>query len=291
MSELYCVEVPEAPERELRFATFHGNQYSGFQSISFVPLNKVIYKGRRTGVLECAKGLSWCQRMVDDLRQAVCEGWSQKWLASARVVKYLSATNSFEVVYSGPDSQQVSIEPEVPKAMLAFDGTWRYVPTTGFSKGAREWGFSLAHVDSRTNVPYADRINGATKLETITKVFESQVPWIQDYVLTLPLANPADIPPPPEPSVEYVPTQAELDAVQPLSQAEWAAMPAEEHKRRYVFDPLYREAYRKMLSIEKQQQAKAAEKKAKENEEAEIQKLKKQFIRKDEDDLRKSGGR
>jgi hypothetical protein len=248
MSELYAVEVPGIPNKndyETRFATFPGNEYSGIGSLKMVKLGKVIYRDKR-GVLVCAKSFDLNCRIVDDLHEAVKNGHPQQFLATARVVKYISATNSFEVAYSGRVEKRAAIEPEIPKAFLAHDGTWRKPPSFGFSKGAREWGLGVAHVDRGSNVAYADRFNGTTKLETLQKLFESPVPWVQDYVLTLPFADPQDIPVPPEPAVEYVPTQAEIDAAPALSHEEFDKLPAAVINEQFVLDPIFRARVRKM---------------------------------------------
>jgi hypothetical protein len=245
MSELFAVECPEAPIRENRFATF-GNEYSGFQSIHFVPLSKVIYRDRRTNALVCAKGLSLCQRMTDDLHQAVRDGWSQKWLSSARVVKYISATQSFETVYTGKEQEHVRVEPEVPKAFLCQDGTWRVPPETGFSRGTRESSLSIAHVDRTTNQAYADRIVGQNKLRILQKLFDSPLPWVIDLTKTYPLANPQDIPAPPQPVVEYVPTQAEIDAAPAMTHEEFDKLPAAVINEQFILDPIFRARIRKM---------------------------------------------
>jgi hypothetical protein len=287
MAELYVTEFPAAPDTERRFGTF-GNPYSGFQSIHFVPLNKVIFRDGN-GRLTCAKSLSWCRRMTDDCRAAVAQGWSQKWLGSARVLKYLSASNSFELVYDAVAEVTAAID-NPSGVQKAWDGTFRKIPLHLCEKTFRGWRLKFAIIDSG-GVPRADYISGATKAEIVEKLRDSTYQLSKDIMSSFPLAHPSEIPDPVAPVTEYVPTEAELAAVQPLNYTEWTLIPSSEHKRRYAFDPLYREAFKKMLVVQAAAEEKFAQQQAKEKETEELEKLKKQFLSADEDARRKEAHR
>lgn len=284
MSEIYVTEVPEAPQRENRFLTFFGSEYSGIKSLQFVPMSRVI----RTvnGVLQGDKQRSVNHKIVDDIQQAIKDGYPDKWLGSARVLRYLPANKKFEVVYVGKEQEVKQVEPEVPKCFLAFDGTWRKTPTTGFTKGAREWAYVFACVDS-TNVGRTDRFNGKTRLDCVQQLFESPIPWIQGYVRSLPFADPSEIPAPPAPVVERVYTEAELAGVPPLDPTVFQRMPSPEFKRKYAFDELFRVAYDKMIEVEEAQKAKDAERNTKVAKEAELKKMREDFLKQDADEARK----
>jgi hypothetical protein len=254
--ELYCVEIPvehlpNQGNRETRFVTFFGNEFSGLRDLQMVKLNKVIYKDKSGALVGARKTLEFNQRMVDTLQESVAQGNPQKWLATARVLQYFPKTHEFKIAYSGSEKETIrAAEPEIPKAFLAADGTYRRPPTVGFSKGPRQWALAVAHVDRNTSVAYADRFNGATKLETIQRLFDPFQPaWILDYVLTLPLADPADIPLPVEPVVEVPLTAAEIEAIAPFDYAEYEKISSAEYKRRYVMDERFRVACDKMFVI------------------------------------------
>jgi hypothetical protein len=275
MAELYVTEFPAAPDQERRFGTF-GNPYSGFQSIHFVPLNKVIFRDGN-GNLTCAKPLSSCRRMVDDCRKAVADGWSQKWLASARILKYLSDTNSFEVVYSGPEGVKPAEDlSDIPKIAQAADSRWHVVPTTGFTRGQREWNYKHAFMDSRGE-PRSIHLSYPTLRGLIQLMFDSTFPIHQEMVGQFPLADPSEIPPPPAPVVEHVPTERELAAVKPFPVDEYNKMPAEEYKKRHILDPLFREAIKKMWDIENRAKAEFARKEAAEAEQKSLNEMRKKL--------------
>jgi hypothetical protein len=101
-------------------------------------------------------------------------------------------------------------------------------------------------VDRSTNQAYADRIVGQNKLEILQKLFDSPLPWVIDLIKTYPLANPQDVPAPPKPIVEYVPSQAEIDAAPPLSHAEFDKLPAAVINEQFILDPIFRARVRKM---------------------------------------------
>jgi hypothetical protein len=276
MAELYAVEVPKAPVHEKRFATFFGNQYSSFRDIHFVELSKVIMRDR-AGNLTSRKGLSLCRRIVDDLQRAVKDGWSQKFLASARVVKYLEATNSFEVVYSGPEGPKAAEDlTNIPKVAQAADGRWHVVPTTGFTRGQREWNYKHAFMDSRGE-PRSIHLTYPTLPGLIQLMFDSTFPIHQEMVAQFPLAAAADIPQPPTPVVEHVPTVAELAAVKPFPVDEYNRMPSEEYKKRHILEPLFREAIRKMFDVENVAKAEFARKEAAEAEQKSLNEMRKKL--------------
>lgn len=208
----YLVELPEAPasDRIHRYATFLGSAYRGFQDITFVELAKATKLDKATGKWVAFKDYSVCKRIVDDLRQAVKEGWSQTWLASARVCSYDSDSKTLIQVYPAAEEVTVDRDGNVPKVAEAADGTWRVVPTIGWSKGPRDWSLGYAFIDS-TNTPRAGSIAAPTKLGVIQKLFDSTFALFVEYTKTLPLADPADVPETTKP-VAHAPTVKEVAA-------------------------------------------------------------------------------
>jgi hypothetical protein len=245
-SDLFAVEVPQAPVQSERYCIVPSGQLGGYSDIKFVPLAKAIYRTGKNSPTVSRHSFSFCESIVECLHNLVKAGSPQKWLQSARIVQYLPAINEFRPVEQKQEKAAL-VEPEIPKAFLAADGTYRRPPTVGFSKGPREWALAIAHVDRNTSVAYADRFNGATKLGTIQRLFDPLMPaWVQDYIKTLPLADPQDIPVAPEPIVEYVPTQAELAAAPAMTHEEFDKLPASFLNEQFILDPIFRARVRKM---------------------------------------------
>jgi len=296
--ELYCVEIPvehlpNQGDRETRFVTFFGNEFSGLRDLQMVKLNKVIYKDKSGALVGARKTLEFNQRMVDTLQESVAQGNPQKWLAHARVLQFLSKTHEFKVVYSGVEKEQArSVEPEIPKVFLAADGTYRVPPKIGFTKGVREWALALGHVDRNTGVGYSGQINGKTKLETLQKLFDPlNPPWIQDYVKTLPLAAPEDIPQPVQPVVELPLTAEEIAAIEPFDYQEFTQkISAAEYKKRYVMDPRFRVACDKMFVIQAAFEEKMRLKQESEATQESLDAEKRKYQRADADEQFKTGG-
>ena len=209
MDSLTVVICPNAPDQTNRFMICPNNVYGNLSDASFVPLGKAIQKDKQ-GKLRSRNSLDLNKRMVDDVRARVAAGAPEQWLAGSYVGEYLPSRHEFKIVYNGIEETKAVAEPEVPSVMQAQDGTFRVVPTVGFSKGVRQWSLSIAHVDRGSNVAYADRFNGITKLEVVQKLFGSPIPWIIDLVKTFKLADPSQIPQPVEPVVEKPLTAAEL---------------------------------------------------------------------------------
>jgi hypothetical protein len=111
----------------------------------------------------------------------------------------------------------------------------------------------------------------------IQLMFDSTFPIHQEMVAQFPLADPADIPPPPAPVVEFVPTERELAAVKPFPVDEYNKMPAEEYKRRHILDPLFREAIKKMWDVENAAKATFARKEAAEAEQKSLNEMRKKL--------------
>jgi hypothetical protein len=84
--ELYAVEVPAAPDKTNRFATFReGGYYGGIGDIVFVEMRKGVSKPQ-----------SICYQICDDLREAAASGVSHAYFGSARVNRYHPDTRRWE---------------------------------------------------------------------------------------------------------------------------------------------------------------------------------------------------
>lgn len=214
----YLIEVPEAPDQQNRYVNYPGGVYAGPKSTIFVNLAgacKSDGKGGWTG----KANFDVAQRIVDDFRTLVAEGHPDKWLASIRVTTFNREPKLREVVYPRA-VEAVAVEPELPAVMEASDGAWRVVPQTNFKKTPRGWTWSFAFVDSQ-GIPRADSIPGPTKLGIVERVFEKGFVVFEELTRTFPLADPTQIPAPPAPTVEYVPTTADIAAVLPITVVEF----------------------------------------------------------------------
>ena len=285
MSELYCVEVRQAPDKENRFAICFSSVFSNLSDIQFVKLGKAIIGSRSQG-FRARHNLDFCKHIVDSLHQAVKGGSPQKWLASARVSRFVPTTSQLESVYTGVEQVAAIVDNSPSLIRLAFDGTYRKIPDV-FQRMPRGWKYPFSILADSNGIPRADWFQAPTKKEIVDQIFDPNYQLARDVVVSYPLADPSEIPEPPAPVAEFVPTQAELNAVEPLNYSEWQRLPSEEHKRRYVFDPLYRAAFEKMLTVQAVAEQKFAEKQAKEKEAEDIEKLKKQILSADEDERRK----
>lgn len=256
---LYAVEVPEAPQREIRFATFQdGGKYGGIEDINWVTSTKAFKKPE-----------SVCRQIVDDLRAAAESGRSHKYLGSARVVAYHTDTKRWETIYAGKEPEKARAQKAAPKNAQDWLGYWRVVPVTGFQQGPREAVFRAGFTGS-DGYPKAIEITGQTYYEIVEKMFNSIYAVHRDYVKTLPFSSPddvelaeAEIAAAKAPKVERQYSAAELAAVPALDYNQWRMMPTDVYKRRYVLEPLFKVSADKMFAnldaAEKERQKKLAE--------------------------------
>jgi hypothetical protein len=284
--ELYCIEVPLAPVQEERFIMCHSGVYANLSDAQFVKLNKVILGNRSQG-FRARHDLDFCKRVVDDCREGAKNGSQKKWLGSARVSRFIPATSQLAPVYIGiQEAAPVVDNPGLTRR--CFDGTFRTIPNL-FQKTPRGWKYAFSILADSHGVPRADFFQAATKTEIVDQIFDPNYQLARDVVLTYPLAQPSEIPEEPKPVAEYVPSQAELDAVEPFDFVAWNRLTSEEHKRKFVFDPLYRAAFEKMLVKQKvKEDERALELEQKQKAET-IEKLKKQFITHDANEAFKEG--
>lgn len=290
MDSLTVVICPNAPNQTNRFMICPNNSYRDLTDASFVPLGKAIQKDQR-GNLRSRNSLDLNKKMVDDARARVAAGAPEQWLAGSYVGEYMPSRHEFKIVYNGIEETKAVAEPEVPSVMQAQDGTFRVVPTVGFSKGVREWSLSIAHVDRGSNVAYADRFNGITKLEVVQKLFGSPIPWIIDLVKTFKLADPSQIPQPVEPVVEKPLTAAEIDAIEPFDYQEFTQkISAAEYKKRYVMDQRFRVACDKMFAIQAAFEEKMRLKQEAEATQESLDAEKRKYQREDANESFKTGG-
>jgi len=86
MSDFCCVEVevPEAPDKTNRFATFF-SVYGGIQDIRWVPLSA------KAGKPESSR-----RRIVDDMRETAASGRTHKYNGSAVVIHYVRVGNNWQ---------------------------------------------------------------------------------------------------------------------------------------------------------------------------------------------------
>jgi|HubBroStandDraft_6_1064221.scaffolds.fasta_scaffold46594_4 hypothetical protein len=253
---LYAVEVVDAPQREIRFATVReGGYYGGIGDIIFVTSTKAFKKPQST-----------CRQIVDDLRAAATSGTSHAYLGSARVVCYHTDTKRWETVYTGKEAFKPRAQKAAPKNAQDSKGFWRVVPTTGFHQGPRETVFRAGFTGS-DGYPKAIEIAGQTEYEIVEKMFNSLYVIHQEFVKTLPFSSPEDvaiaeseIAAANAPKVQRQYSAAELAAVPALDYNEWRMMHTEVYKKRYVMEPLFKAAADKMFAnldaIEKENQRK-----------------------------------
>jgi len=266
------------------------NVYGNLSDASFVPLNKAIQKDKQ-GSLRSRNSLELNKRMVDDVRARVVAGAPEQWLAGSFVGEYLPSRHEFKIVYNGIEETKVVAEPEVPSVMQAQDGTFRMVPISGFSHGVRGWALAVAHVSRETNQAYADQFNGATKLEVVTRLFSSPLPWVIDLVKTYKLADPSQIPQPAAPVVEVPLTAAEIEAIVPYDYQEFTQkISAAEYKKRYVLDQRFRVACDKMFVIQAAFEEKMRLKQEAEATQESLDAEKRKYQREDENERFKTSG-
>jgi hypothetical protein len=263
--------------------------YGNLLDASFVPLGKAIQKDKQ-GNLRSRNSLDLNKRMVDDVRARVAAGAPEQWLAGSYVGEYMPSRHEFKIVYNGIEETKAVAEPQVPPVMQAQDGTWRVVPTVGFSKGVRQWSLSIAHVDRGTNVAYADRFNGITKLEVVQKLFGSPIPWVIDLVKTYKLADPSQITQPAAPVVEVPLTATEIEAIEPFNYQEFTQISAAAYKKRYVMDQRFRVACDKMFVIQAAFEEKMRLKQESEATQEALEVEKRKYQREDDNEQFKTGG-
>ena len=290
MDSLTVVICPNAPDQTNRFMICPNNVYGNLSDASFVPLNKAIQKDKQ-GSLRSRNSLELNKRMVDDVRARVVAGAPEQWLAGSFVGEYLPSRHEFKIVYNGIEETKVVAEPEVPSVMQAQDGTFRMVPISGFSHGVRGWALAVAHVSRETNQAYADQFNGATKLEVVTRLFSSPLPWVIDLVKTYKLADPSQIPQPAAPVVEVPLTAAEIEAIVPYDYQEFTQkISAAEYKKRYVLDQRFRVACDKMFVIQAAFEEKMRLKQEAEATQESLDAEKRKYQREDENERFKTSG-
>ena len=255
------IEVPQYQPQANRFIIAPQNVYSGINSVQYVTLlGASVGKGRSwTGKMS----LDLAQRIFDDFVDAANKGSLAAYFKEIRVTTYHGSDATQRKVILPREAEPETVEPEVLPVAQATDGAWRVVPTSGFSKGLREWTYAFAFMDS-TNQPRTGTFTGKTKQECVLRLFGSIMPaYVVEYVRTLPLANPQDIPREPEPETDYVPTQAEIAAIPAMTPAEWNSIPSSVATRRYALDWKFKVAVDKLSAAEaaetaKQNAAKAA---------------------------------
>lgn len=275
MSELYAVEVLNAPVRETRFAIVPRGEFTDYSDIQFVALGKAIYMGRDKQ-LACRHPLSFNERIVDYLHSLVKAGSPQTWLSSARVVRYLASTKEFKAVYTGQPEQSQAPADNPPAVKVAFDGTVRVIPLHLIEKTFRGYRLPFSIIDS-AGIPRADYIVGSTKTEIVEKLFDPDYVLVRDIVSSYPVGDPRDLPPAPTPVVERVYTEDELANVEAMTHAEFDNISAEETKQRFLLEPLFKARVLKMEKNDKKVQELLAKKQAAEDEQRAIRDLKKKL--------------
>jgi len=240
----FYVEVPEAPQRDLRFvSTFsEGNIKWGTLSAVCRQVSKGVWEGSRPT-------RDFCVTVVDQLRAAAASGRAPKYLASAVVVEF--RTPNRKIVYPIVQEKEKSAENlgEVPKVAQDSAGVWRVVPTEGFTQGPRGWIFKDGFRD-KSGEPRIISVAHATKRGVIELMFDSMFPIYADYVSRLPLAAATDIPQPPAPVVERTYSKAELAAVPAFPREEYDKLPAKIAQERYLLDPLFKAGVDRMWEHE-----------------------------------------
>jgi hypothetical protein len=290
MENLTVVEVPGAPDQANRFVTCPRLVYTDLSDIAWGPSKKGILRDK-TGNWRSLNSVELNRKIVDDFRARVKAGTAVAWIGTARVVEYMPSRNEFKSIYEGPEETKVVAEPEVPSVMQAQDGTFRMVPISGFSHGVRGWALAVAHVSRETNQAYADQFNGATKLEVVTRLFSSPLPWVIDLVKTYKLADPSQIPQPAAPVVEVPLTAAEIEAIAPFDYQEFTQkISAAEYKKRYVMDQRFRVACDKMFVIQAAFEEKMRLKQESEATQESLNAEKRKYQREDENERFKTSG-
>jgi hypothetical protein len=279
------IEVPQYPEQANRFIVAPQNVYGGINSVKYTTLLGASQGSGRnwTGRMS----LEIAQRIFDDFLDAANKGLVPEYFKSIRVTTYHGSDATQRKLILPREAEPEHVEPEVLPVAQAVDGAWRYVPTTGFSKGPREWTYGFAFMDS-TNQPRTGTFTGKTKQECILRLLGSIMPaYVAEYVRTFPLARPEDIPREPEPEKEYVPTQAEIEAIPALTAAEWNAIPVSIATRRYALDWKFKVAVDKLSAKEDAERVKQEADKAAAREKDELEKRKKKYREEDADRARK----
>ena len=267
------IEIVRAPDQEHRYLICPGNTYSGRSSCKFVNLARACTKVRSQW--SGGTSMAIAERIFEDFLTAANAGAEAEWMKSIRVTSYHSDPGRREV-YLPREVEQAQAEPEVFPVAQGVDGEWRVVPTTGFKRGPRGWSYNAAYVDQYT-IGRTIELSGQTKLECIQKLFGAIMPaFVPEFVRTLPLAAPEDIPKQaPPPAEDYEPTQSELAAVPALSVAYLNSLSAAEEKRLYIYDWRFREGRRKRLELDKIADAERAKILARQEEEERLRQIRK----------------
>lgn len=282
MSGLIVIEIPMAPNQQNRFVTCHSGSFQDMHDLQFCPLSKVIVGTRPN--FKAKHNVDFGKRVVDFVREQVRLGDPRSWLGSIRVSSYVPLTGEFTPVYTGVQAPTVAPDENVPKVHIAQDGTWRKFDVEKFEKASRGWRYP--YLVAYQGIPQGGFITGATKGDIVEDLFGNYGLHIA-IVSTFPLADPADVPAPPEPVVERVYTQAELAAVPPMPWEEYVRIPTAEEARRKIMDPLFAECVRKTCEIQAAKEA-AVNLKIRQDAEAErVSKQKEKYLKEDEDRLRK----
>ena len=280
------VEVVKAPDQLHRYLIAAGNTYGGPRDVKFVNVREASTEFRR-GQWTGKMFVALAERIFNDFLNAANQGLEAGYFKSIRVTTYADHEENRQVIYPR-EAEAVHTEPEVLPVAQASDGAWRVVPTTGFKKGPRDWTFSFAFMDSN-NEPRTGTFTGKTKQECVLKLFGAIMPaFVVEYVRTLPLAHPNDIPREPEPEKDYVPRQAEIDAVPAMTPSEWNSIPSAVATRRYALDWKFRISVDKLSAKEAAEIAKQNAEKAAAREKEELEARKKQY--RDEDAKNKLKG-
>jgi hypothetical protein len=267
------IEVLKAPDQEHRFLICPGNTFSGRSSCKFVSLARACTKfhGKWIG----GTSMAIAERIYEDFLAAANAGAEAEWFKSIRVTTYHNDPNQRKVLLPR-EAEAVQVEPEVFPAAQGVDGEWRVVPTTGFKRGPRGWSYNAAYVDQYT-IGRTIELSGQTKLECIQRLFGAIMPaFVPEFVRTLSLADPNDIPKQAPPSeADYEPSNSELAAVPALSVEYVNSLSAAEMKRLYIYDWKFREGYRKRQELDKIADAERARILARQEEEEKLKQIRK----------------
>jgi hypothetical protein len=267
------IEVVKAPDQEHRYLVCPGNTYSGRTSCKFVNLAHASTKfhGQWTG----ATSTAIAERIFEDFLAAANAGVEAEWMKSIHVTSYHNDPNRRTPMLPR-EVEQAPVEPPVLPVAQGIDGEWRTVPTEGFKKGPRAWTFSDSFRDQNGEIRVI-QISGNSKLECIQRLFGAIMPaFVPEFVRTLPLADPNDIPKAAPPSeADYEPSEAELAAIQALSVEYVNSLSAAEEKRLYIYDWRFRAGYRKRKALDKIADAKRAEILARQEEEEKLKQIRK----------------
>jgi hypothetical protein len=258
----HFIEVVKAPNTEKRFLVcVPANVYGGLKTLQFTTM---VGASQRIGARDWTGKMSadLSKRIFEDMTESINRGEQPEWMQSIRVTQYRSSTEKPVVVVWPREEERAAEEPVILPVAQATDGAWRLVPTTGFAKRLRGWEYQGAFVDS-SNEGRTILVVGDTQLECVMRLFGSLNPVTQEFVRTFPFADPKDIPTQAVRALgdedEYVPTQAELDAVPALEIAYCDSLSAAEMKRLNLFDWKFREGYRKRMILDAQADRERAE--------------------------------